>query len=125
MASSTPSSSQVPASQASSIIVAAANTTEENVVYISDGEGKASAAPGKKRKQFSKVWNDFTKLCVDGEWKAKCKHCGKKLSAISRNGTTHLKSCPLNNKRPGKIQSNLQFGTTEKGAVAVENYVFD
>ena len=91
MASSTPSSSQVPASQASSIIVAAANTTEENVVYISDGEGEAAAAPGKKRKQFSKVWNDFTLLCVDGEWKAKCKHCGKNLSAVSRNGTTHLK----------------------------------
>ena len=68
--------------------------------------------------------------CVDGKWKAKCKHCGKNLSAVSRNGTTHLKthltSCPLNNKRPGdKIQTNLRFGTTEKGAVSVENYVFD
>jgi len=94
MASSTPSSSQVPASQASGTIVAAggtAGTTEENVVHISDREEEAAAAPGKKRKQYSKVWNDFTQVCVDGKWKDKCKHCGKNLSAVSRNGTTHLK----------------------------------
>jgi hypothetical protein len=65
-------------------------------------------------------------VCVDGEWRAKCNHCGKKLSAVSRNGTTHLKSCPLNNKKLGdKIQSNLRFETTEKGAMTVENYMFD
>jgi hypothetical protein len=65
-------------------------------------------------------------VCVDGEWKAKCNHCGKKLSAISKNGTTHLKSYPLNNKKLGdKIQSNLRFGTTEKGAMTVENHMFD
>jgi hypothetical protein len=37
-----------------------------------------------------------------------------------------LKFCIYNNKKPGdKIQSNLRFGTTEKGTVVVENYVFD
>ncbi|XP_039818751.1 uncharacterized protein LOC120681310 [Panicum virgatum] len=81
---STPSSSQVPGSQASAAVAAATNTTEENVVHISDGEEQA-AGPGKKRKQYSKVWNDFTQVCVDGKWKAKCKHCGKNLSAVSRN----------------------------------------
>jgi hypothetical protein len=79
---------------------------------------------------FSKVWNDFVQVCVDGEWKAKRNHCSKKLSAVSRNGTTHLKthlkSCPLNNKKVGdKIQSNLRFATTEKGAMTVENYMLD
>jgi hypothetical protein len=127
---SAPSSSQVPGSQASGTVVAAADTTEDNVVHISDGEEEAIAAPGKRRKLYSKAWNDFVQVCVDGEWKAKCNHCGKKLSAVSRNGTTHLKthlkSCPLNNKKPGdKIQSNLRFGTTEKGAITVENYMFD
>ena len=39
-----------------------AGTTEENVVHISDGEEEAAAAPGKKRKQYSKVWNDFTQV---------------------------------------------------------------
>ena len=65
MASSTPSSSQVPASQASGTIVAAGGTTgttEENVGHISDGEEEAAAAPRKKRKQYSKVWNDFTQV---------------------------------------------------------------
>ena len=58
------------------------------------------------------------------------KFSGENLSSVSRNGTTHqktrMKSCPCNNKRTGdKVQSNLWFGTTEKGAVVVENYVFD
>ena len=61
---STPSSSQVPGSQASAAVAAATDTTEENVVHISDGEEQA-AGPGKKRKQYSKVWNDFTQVCVD------------------------------------------------------------
>ncbi|PUZ71698.1 hypothetical protein GQ55_2G334500 [Panicum hallii var. hallii] len=95
-------------------------------MHISDGEEEAPAAPGKRRKLYSKVWNDVVQVCVDGEWKAKCNYCGKKLSAVSRNGTTHLKSCPLNNKKVGdKIQSNLRFATTEKGAMTVENYMFD
>ena len=59
---STPSSSQVPGSQASGAVAAATDTTEENVVHISDGEEQA-AGPGKKRKQYSKVWNDFTQVC--------------------------------------------------------------
>jgi hypothetical protein len=88
---SAPRSSQVTGSQASGAVVAAADTTEDNVVHISDGEEEAIAAPGKRRKLYSKVWNDFVQVCVDGEWKAKYNHCGKKLSAVSRNGTTHLK----------------------------------
>jgi hypothetical protein len=124
------SSSQVLDSQSSGALVAAADTTEDNVMHISDRKEEAPAAPGKRRKLYSKVWNDFVQMCVDGKWKAKCNYCGKKLSAVSRNGTTHLKthlkSCPLNNKKLGdKIQSNLQFGTTEKGAMTVENYMFD
>jgi hypothetical protein len=52
---SAPSSSQVPGSQASSVVVAAADTIEDNVVHILDGEEEAPAAPGKKRKLYSKV----------------------------------------------------------------------
>jgi hypothetical protein len=96
---SAPTSSQVPSSQASGVVVVAADTTEDNVVHISDGEEEALAASDKRRKLYSKVWNDFVQVCVDGEWKAKCNYCGKKLSAISRNDTTHLKSYPLNNNK--------------------------
>ena len=38
---------------------------------------------------------------------------------------THVKIC-IYRKKPGdKVQTNLRFAATEKGAVAVENYVFD
>jgi hypothetical protein len=67
---------------------------------------------------------------VDGVWKAKCNHYNMKLSATSRNSTTHLKThlknCLLNNKKAGtKVQTNLRFGTTGMGVVAIESYMFD
>jgi hypothetical protein len=126
------SSSQVPASEASGAAVVAAGTEGEgdDVVVVSDGEEGQGQDGGRKRKLRSAVWKDFGLVDDDGVSKAKCNHCGRKLSATSRNGTTHLrthlKSCPYYNKKPGdKIQTNLRFGTTEKGTVAVENYVFD
>ncbi|CAN6323576.1 unnamed protein product [Urochloa humidicola] len=76
------SRSQVPASQASGAVVAAAGTEGDEVVHISDGEEEGS---GSKRKLRSDVWNDFDRVRVDGIMKAKCNHRGKKLSAVSRN----------------------------------------
>jgi hypothetical protein len=65
-----------------------------------------------------------------GIFKAKCKHCKKNLSGITKNGTSHLcshlKSCIYNKKRQGiKIQSNIRFATKGKGQVVVQNYVFN
>jgi hypothetical protein len=125
------SQSLVPISEASGAGGGTAATTPtegDDVVQISDEEEEGRS--GQKRKLRSAVWNDFTQVRVDGIWKAKCNHCGKKLSGILRNGTTHLKthlkSCPhYNNKKGDKIQTNLRFGTTKKGTVAIENYVFD
>uniref|UniRef100_A0A0A9GNR2 BED-type domain-containing protein n=1 Tax=Arundo donax TaxID=35708 RepID=A0A0A9GNR2_ARUDO len=135
----TPSSSRLEASNATGasgpLVAASGNEEDMDVVDVSDGEedeevGEAGTAAGSKRKLTSAVWRDFDRVCIDGVWKAKCNHCKKKLSGISRNGTshlkTHLRTCIYNKKRPGiKIQSNLRFATTEKGTVAVENYVFD
>jgi hypothetical protein len=110
-------SSQVQTSHAT----AAVGTDEDkvvDVVHVSEGEEDSDddERPS-KRKLTSAVWNDFEKVCVDGVWKAKCNHCNKRLSATSRNGTTHLKTrlktCIYNNKKPGtKVQTNLRFGTT-------------
>jgi hypothetical protein len=91
-----------------------------DVVHVSEGEDSDDGERPSKRKLTSAVWNDFKKVRVDGIWKAKCNHCNKKLSTTSRNGTTHLKThlktCPHNNKKAGaKVQTNLRFGTTEKG----------
>jgi hypothetical protein len=112
------SSSQVPTSQASGAVVAAGTEGEgDDVVVVSDGE-EGQGQDGRKRKLRLAVWKDFGLADDDGVSKAKCNHCGRKLSAISRNGTTHLKthlkSYPYYNKKPGdKIQTNLRFGTTE------------
>jgi hypothetical protein len=124
------SSSQVPASEASGEAVVAAGTEGDDVVVVSNGEEGQGQDGGRKRKLRSAVWKDFGLVDDDGVSKAKCNHCGRKLSATSRNSTTHLrthlKSCLYYNKKPGdKIQTNLRFGTTKKGTIAVENYVFD
>ena len=130
----TPGSSTQPGSSSgpSAPVIAA----DPEVIRVDDepeedgAGGGVTQSQGSQRKLTSAVWADFTRVCDDdGVWKAKCKHCDKKLSATSRNGTnhlrTHLKIC-IYRKKPGdKVQTNLRFATTEKGAVAVENYVFD
>jgi hypothetical protein len=54
----------------------------------------------------------------------------RNFRASQKIGTSHLhahlKSCVYNqNKKGVKIQTNLRFATSEKGQVAVENYVFN
>ncbi|KAJ0432485.1 putative transcription factor/ chromatin remodeling BED-type(Zn) family [Helianthus annuus] len=44
----------------------------------------------KKRKSSSPAWEHFTKLKVNGELKAECNYCKKRLAAGSSNGTRHL-----------------------------------
>jgi hypothetical protein len=57
---------------------------------------------GLKRKLRLDVWADFDQVKNDGAFKAKCKHCKKKLSNITKIGTSHLrshlKSCIYNKK---------------------------
>ncbi|CAN6243912.1 unnamed protein product [Urochloa humidicola] len=79
------SNSQVPVSQASGAVVAADGTDGDDAVHITDGEEEEEGGSGSKRKLRSDVWNDFERVRVDGVRKAKCNHCGRKLSAVSRN----------------------------------------
>ncbi|KAE8727321.1 hypothetical protein F3Y22_tig00005465pilonHSYRG00049 [Hibiscus syriacus] len=44
----------------------------------------------RKRKLTSVVWNHFEKVNVNGEDKAECRYCKKKLGANSKKGTQHL-----------------------------------
>jgi hypothetical protein len=93
------------------------------VVESSSEQEDIPASSGSKRKLRSDVWKDFDQVEVDGVGKAKCKHCKKKLSGITKNGTSHLhqhlKSCIYNQKKKGvKVQSNLRFATTEKWYIA-------
>lgn len=87
---------------------------------------------GSKRKLTSAVWKEFTKVEIGGMVRAKCNYCSKKLSAVSRNGTNHLRvhlrSCVQKKiKLNGKTmaQATLRFGKTDAGTVSVENYTFD
>ncbi|PWA41131.1 hypothetical protein CTI12_AA552020 [Artemisia annua] len=45
---------------------------------------------GRKRKLTSPCWNHFKKIQVNGEWKADCNYCHKRLAGSSRHGTKHL-----------------------------------
>ncbi|GJZ47739.1 zinc finger BED domain-containing protein RICESLEEPER 2-like protein [Tanacetum coccineum] len=45
---------------------------------------------GRKGKLTSPCRNHFKKIRVNGEWKADCNYCHKKLSASSNSGTKHL-----------------------------------
>jgi hypothetical protein len=105
-------------------------TAEADDGPTEDGTAGVTRSRGSHRKLTSAVWKEFTRVCDDdGVWKAKCNYCSKKLSATTRNGTnhlrTHLKIC-IYKKKPGdKVQTNLRFASTDKGQVAVENYVFD
>ncbi|KAG0499225.1 hypothetical protein HPP92_003916 [Vanilla planifolia] len=53
-----------------------------------------SALPNPRARRLrSLVWNDFTKRQKpDGNYEAICNHCGKKFTANSRSGTTHLRN---------------------------------
>ena len=46
----------------------------------------------------SMVWQHFKKKMINGEWKAICNYCKRKLGGKSKSGTSHLhyhlKRCP-------------------------------
>ncbi|GJU15775.1 retrovirus-related pol polyprotein from transposon 297 family protein, partial [Tanacetum coccineum] len=46
---------------------------------------------GNKRKLTSDVWPHFDRKVINGELKAECKYCHKKLAGSSRSGTSHLR----------------------------------
>jgi hypothetical protein len=98
--------------------------TDTDVIEIDD-----DVRVGSKRKLKSDVWNDFDKEQIGGTWKAVCKWCKKQLSAVGRNGTSHLRShvnsCEARQCRKGLKQSTLKLAKTQDGSVVVEKYVFD
>nr|KAJ0212715.1 hypothetical protein LSAT_V11C400206220 [Lactuca sativa] len=61
-------------------------TTSSQDVRGSDGD----EVVGSKRATSSPAWPHFKKFKLNGEVKAKCKHCSKVLGADSKNGTKHL-----------------------------------
>ena len=90
--------------------VEVAGTTDGQVVGATNGQGAAatdkqfaeatdaeaartrdeSGAENTNKRLTSEVWRHFKKLRIDGVDKAVCNYCKKKLSGVSKNGTTHL-----------------------------------
>ncbi|XP_075662921.1 zinc finger BED domain-containing protein RICESLEEPER 1-like [Castanea sativa] len=87
---------------------------------------KVTSAPpnsSKKRKSTSEVWNHFIKETdQNGMVWAKCKHCGKPFSGLSKDGTTHLKNHLNSLKCKG---SQKETGGLENPTVTNGNFVFD
>lgn len=84
---------------------------------------------GCKRKR-SFVWNHFKLMKVNGEDKAECNYCHKKLGGKSKNGTTHLRDhferCPRRTVRD--IRQSILVKEQKKadgGSSYLSNYVFD
>ena len=59
----------------------------------------------KTRQSKSDVWNDFTKIEVNGITKAKCKHCGVEYMARPKDGTNNLIH-HLKLKHPSKVKQD-------------------
>eukprot|EP00267_Zea_mays_P041645 XP_020393563.1 zinc finger BED domain-containing protein RICESLEEPER 1-like [Zea mays] len=123
---------QPPSSQAS---VEGGSGLPENVITVEqDGDEDDEVEVeenGRKRKLKSAVWSEFKRVKVGDVWKAKCNYCSKKLSGVTKNGTSHLKAhletCIYRKRNPtDKVQSSLRFtSSSEQGQVSVEKYVFD
>jgi len=68
----------------------------------------SSAGTGKRK---SIVWDFFDEIVVDGVVKAKCRMCSGILSAVSANGTGHLKrhmdSCSAKTDQRARVQARL------------------
>jgi hypothetical protein len=83
-------SSQVQTSH-TTIVVGTEEDKAADVVHVLEWEEASDDDDERpsKIKLTSAVWNDFDKVRTGEVWKAKCNHCNKKLSATSKNGTTH------------------------------------
>lgn len=94
-----------------------------------DNTQNQSEARGSKRKR-SVAWNHFTQLKVNGEDKAECNYCHKKLGGNSKNGTKHLLDhfdrCP---RRPVRdIRQSILVKEQKKAdgsSSYLSNYTFD
>ncbi len=88
----------------------------------------SSAATSRKTRQlWSDAWLHFKKVIVGGEEKAECLHCGQKLSAAGRNGTSHLNDhyktrCPKKHMKIDVMQKMLQFSRNGDGTAHIENH---
>lgn len=115
----TPTSKATPTSEAATPTSEAATPTSQ----------VTSSRAGCKRKLTSAVWNEMELKFENGEWKAECNYCHRKLSVGPKAGTNHLRShldsCPARHAPMGPKQQKLRLTKGEGGKVSMENVIFD
>lgn len=82
------------------------------------------------RKHTSPVWDHFQRIIINGHPKAKCLHCDQILSAITKNGTSHLKDhiqlrCTRKNLIVDIRQKLLSINRKADGSATLENDNFN
>ncbi len=96
---------------------------------IEEGTKLASGGAEGKKRLTSKAWEFFTKVKVDGVWKAKCNRCSNLLSYKVKNGTSHLNDHYRNYCRKMQhkdIKQMLLRGQAKAdGTMMVGTYSFD
>lgn len=104
------------------------NSAENDFIDLEpDDTGTQSRKP---RQLKSIVWHHFRRVMVNGEQKADCLHCNQRLSATSKNGTSHLKDhvekrCPKKHIKVDIRQQFLNYNLKKDGSVALENSNFN
>ncbi|CAI0382722.1 unnamed protein product [Linum tenue] len=69
---------------------ATANGSENDA--LTNGNENVEIILDEDRKLTSDVWPHFVRLKFNGEIKAKCKYCRKRLGGDTSNGTSHLRN---------------------------------
>uniref|UniRef100_A0A803LF35 HAT C-terminal dimerisation domain-containing protein n=1 Tax=Chenopodium quinoa TaxID=63459 RepID=A0A803LF35_CHEQI len=95
-------------------------------VYMSSQPDKSETSTRKERKHTSMFWDHFQTKTINGMPKAKCLHCDHILSAITKNGTPHLKDqinlrCTRKNSKVDIRQKLLSVNCKSDGSTRVEN----
>jgi hypothetical protein len=89
----------------------------------------SSATQRRPRPLKSEVWNHFKKIMIGNIEKVECLHCGQKLSAASKNGTSHLMDhikvrCSKKDVTISVHQQLLNYSRKLDGTARVENHNF-
>ncbi|KAL5546103.1 hypothetical protein UlMin_005790 [Ulmus minor] len=103
------------------------NPTPTPIVTSLDGcENKRKHGEG--HTLTSTVWAHFKRQKIGDDMKAICNYCSKKLSAVSSNGTSHLRTrvnrCLMKGQKDIK-QSLLNPARKGDGTIKLETYNFD
>lgn len=104
--------------------------TQDDALLNSVGGDDIQLADDGKKRKISPVWNHFKKKVINGEEKAVCNYCNKRLAGKRTDGTNHLrKHYDTCKRRPYKdIRQSILLKEQKKidgSSSYLSNYHFD